>query len=262
MENINKFTLCQDIFINYFLAPRSSRKRQRGLFAPSLEIIGSFNKKVKTLHFDQVYDADNGKQTTVSESLGDVPSGELHVTDVHMPIIEKPDFDKLNLSDLAKTIYSRTCDMKVMSNSIHRLNIDVHYMIAGVHKRIDSVQQTIEQTVTKKLSDSLDKRMTTEINKMKKHVDGKVDDIIRDVQQECRSNIEESQRNIEELMQRLDLQSSKKSDISNNIALVNIKETNNENVLEKVNNFLEDVIQVPVRAVRAERKGAEGEEPG
>ncbi|KAH3693169.1 hypothetical protein DPMN_192571 [Dreissena polymorpha] len=135
--------------------------------------------------------------------------------------MENTDFEAVKIKDLAKMIYSMSCNLQTVANNMHKLNTDVYDKIKGAYKKMSDLRNDIERRVIRKISKSIDKRALTEMNKKKKIVDEKIDDVIRVAQTEFHSNTDDAHRNISEIVYSF----QNKDSIANNIIQRNVEET-------------------------------------
>jgi chaperonin cofactor prefoldin len=65
-----------------------------------------------------------------------------------------------------------TCDMKLMSVNMHRINTDICGMLESVHKRIDTVKKRVKKIKDseQKMVNNIYKGFHEEITKLKQYV--------------------------------------------------------------------------------------------
>jgi hypothetical protein len=222
-------------------------KRKRNISVPDDIILNIENtpvmKKKKTSNSDLSRECHGAAETII-------------VADVNSPVTGKPDFDNLQLPDIAKMIYSVSCEMKVMSVNMHRMNTDMRSMVDAVYKKIDAVEKNVNQRIKdteQRLSNNMDRRFNKEITLLKKLVEDKTSDIYA----ELNENADDAKQSIEDIQTTLaGLQPNNVSDISLNIVIRNVSETRSENVIEKVNNIISEGMKSSVKVTKAERKGS------
>ncbi|KAH3824145.1 hypothetical protein DPMN_125974 [Dreissena polymorpha] len=188
---VDSVLLSQPIAVPVMRTPVNSRKRNRS--APEAD---SERKKVKIASLTSL-DSEKEKRpvskatrnlvnSSKSKKNSDLKSSrpndetnnmsvnsEIYVAEVHFTAGDNPDFTHMDI--LAKMLFTMTCDMRTMSANMQSVNTNMSDMIRKVHERIDVIEKAVEEKVTNKLTSTIDKRITSEINKLNEVVHEKVE---------------------------------------------------------------------------------------
>jgi hypothetical protein len=133
-----------------------------------------------------------------------------------------------------------------ISNDIKKVNHDLS-------DRIDKLEIELEKRLTEKLSDKIcqqvDKRINAEIKRVNKAVDEKLDTVRADVNNDM-DEIQVKLISISDTVRAF----KATEDISNNIILRKLPETNNEHVVNKVQTLIHDILKLSnIEVVTARR---------
>ena len=137
---------------------------------------------------------------------------------------------------------------------ISKLSADVHMMFTSLSDRIDKLEAGLEQRISHKVAQLLDKRVNAELGRIKKEVDSRLD-----------SFKDEIIEDVEEKLNDIQVTSTcEHTDISLNVAIRNLRESVNENLNGKVDTLIKDALKVrDVKVLSTERKGSENKDnPG
>ena len=137
-----------------------------------------------------------------------------------------------------------------MQQLFAKLSADMNMMFMSVNERLDKIDSGLEKRIATKVSQILDKRVNSEMNKIRAHFDSRLEDFkeslradLDDIRTEVKSRDSGSQN------------SHSERDISLNIVIRNLPESHNENVKNKVNLLLRDGLRLSdVSVDEAERK--------
>ena len=131
-------------------------------------------------------------------------------------------------------------------------------MFENLNRKVDTLASEIEERLTKKFSQLLDKRHSKEISKVKSDINSRIDivkeDIYRDIE------------NLDTQVKDLSTERStlvQEDDIALRIVLRNVPETRNENVIDTVNGIMRDGLRLrDVSVKKAERKQSDSQNNG
>ena len=131
---------------------------------------------------------------------------------------------------------------------ISKLSADVHMMFTSLSDRIDKLEAGLEQRISHKVAQLLDKRVNAELGRIKKEVDTRLDSFKDEIMEDMDEKLSGIQIT----------QSCDHTDISLNVAIRNLRETVNENLNGKVDTLIKDALKVrDVKVIATERKGTE-----
>ena len=138
---------------------------------------------------------------------------------------------------------------KTVEQLINKLSTDVRSMFTDMSSRIDRLESGLEQRISKKVAQLLDKRVNAEVSRIKKDVDAQIES----VKDEIAVDIAE----IHEKLETINLERpSSQPDISRNIVIRNLPQSSNERIDTKVNGLLRDGLKLGnITVGSAERKG-------
>ena len=134
------------------------------------------------------------------------------------------------------------------------LSADIRMQFNAMNERIDRLESGLEQKIASKVAQVFDKRITGEVNKLKKAVDDKIESVKSDIKADLSSDIEALNDTIDELVKNQSQGLSMVDDIALNVVIQGLPEQNNENTLLKVNKMLKDGLKVLVECDSAVRK--------
>ena len=118
--------------------------------------------------------------------------------------------------------------------------------------RLDRLESGLEKRISNKVAQILDKRISTEVSRIKKDVDDQISDFKDSIRAEVTADIEDLNEKIDSL--RLDSPVSQ-PDLSRNLIIRNLSETSNERIETNVNTMFRDGLKIrDVSALSAERK--------
>lgn len=127
------------------------------------------------------------------------------------------------------------------------LSADMHMMYNSLHDRIDKFEAGLEQRISNKVAQLLDKRVNTELNRIKKDVDDRVETF----KETFRAEIDEDLNELNNKLNNMNVQIPDTSyDRSLNIAIRGLPESDNENLSNKVNSVIKDGLSVRNVAVK------------
>ena len=126
-------------------------------------------------------------------------------------------------------------------------------MFEDLNRKVDTMASDIENRLSKKFSQLIDKRISNELSKMTREINSRIDTVKSDIYKE----FDELEAQVKDI-------SSVKSDLGPNgdidlrIVLRNVPESRDENVIDKVNGVIREGLKLrDVKVVKAERKQTE-----
>ena len=145
---------------------------------------------------------------------------------------------------------------------ITKLSYDMHMLFGSLSERMDKLESGLEQKIANKVTQLIDKRVNTELSRIRRDIDGKLDSF----KDEMRTNISDELEDINSKIERLSngAESHSSPDIAMNVVIWGLPVTPNENVSNKVNAMFKDALKVAgVSCASAERKIVNsGSKPG
>ena len=122
------------------------------------------------------------------------------------------------------------------------LSADMHKMYTlSLHDRIDKFEAGLEQRISNKVAQLLDKRVNTELNRIKKDVDARLETF----KESFRDEISEELDGLNDKLSNMCVpETASHTDRSLNVAIRGLPESDNENLNSKVNSVLKDGLQI------------------
>ena len=135
-----------------------------------------------------------------------------------------------------------------------KLSSDMNMMFMSVNERLDKIDAGLEQRIATKVGQVLDKRVNSEMNKIKKDFDSRLEDFRQSLRAEVAADLDDirdelnsrepSTQNVQQVR-----------DISLNIVIRNLPESHNENTKTRVNSLFRDGLRLSdVTVEEADRK--------
>lgn len=129
---------------------------------------------------------------------------------------------------------------------INKLSADMHMLFGSITERMDKLESGIEQKIANKVSQILDKRVNTELNRIRKDVDDKLLSMKDSLRDEITEELDVIKARIDSLPVR-DVQSQQRStadDRSLNVVIRGLSETQGEDTRAKVNKLIRDGLKI------------------
>jgi len=148
-----------------------------------------------------------------------------------------------------------------MTKMISKLSANMRSMFGDVNARIISLEENLDQKLTHKFNQILDKRVNSEATKIRKEVNSTIDTLRKDIDQDLKlveDKLEEISKSVRE-----NRSSPTSPDISKNIIVRNLFEGRNENLKLKVAAlFTEGLTLSRIGPFTVERKETKYRRPG
>ena len=149
-----------------------------------------------------------------------------------------------------------------MEQLFAKMSSDINMMFMSVNERLDKLDSGLEQRIANKVAQLLDKRVNTELNRVRKDIDSRLDDF--------KSSIKADLADLDDIRDEISTRVSttpnipQQKDLSLNIVIRNLPESHNENAKSKVNAIFRDGLKLSDISVEdAERKQSHSEsKPG
>lgn len=160
-----------------------------------------------------------------------------------------------------KTVTVTSADVHVdgktsIEQMLSKLSADMHMLFSSLSERVNDLEKGLEQKIANKVAQVLDKRVTTEMNRIRKDVDERMSDIKESICDEFKAEIVLVNTKIESLSNSATVNNSD-NDITLNIVIRDLPETENENTAIKVNKLIKDGLKVHgVTCKSADRKNS------
>lgn len=155
-------------------------------------------------------------------------------------------------SDAESSTDVRDIGPSSLETLITKLSADMHTLFSSLSERVDKLEKGLEQKIANKVAQVLDKRVTSEMNRIRKEVDKHIENVTESIREEVKADLETVNSKIDSLSNR---DTNTVSDITLNIVIKNLPESENENVSNKVNKFLKDGLKLKdVTCDHADRK--------
>lgn len=124
---------------------------------------------------------------------------------------------------------------------ITKLAVDVREMFSDLSCRIDRLESGLEQRISSKVAQLLDKRVNVELNRIKRDVDNHIDSFKESLKAEVAADIADVSDRIDNL--RIGAATSQ-PDLSRNLIIRNLPESTNEKIDSKVNSIFRDGLKI------------------
>jgi len=170
---------------------------------------------------------------------------------------------KSSESSLVETVDDSERQVSVVESAIQKLSADMHMMFSALDERLGKLESGIEQRIANKVAQLLDKRVNSEMSKVRKDVDARLETFKESLKDEVTADIAEINTKLQNLSTAQTYAAAASGptppqpDRSLNVVIRGLPSTNNERVIEKVNVLIKDGLRVnDVSCVSAERKQA------
>ena len=143
-------------------------------------------------------------------------------------------------------------DVLMLTQLINKLSIDMRNMFSNVTTRIDNLETSLERKITQKVNQIVDKRINSEVGKVRKEMNSVVENIRSDFDSDIKS-VEDKLTEISKKVESTD--SSQDKDLSCNVVIRNLPESVNENLKGKVSALMREGLKLnDVSICKVERK--------
>ncbi|MEW8548224.1 MAG: hypothetical protein AB2693_32370 [Candidatus Thiodiazotropha sp.] len=138
---------------------------------------------------------------------------------------------------------------------IDKLSSDMNMMFLSLNERFDKMESSLEQRISSKVAQLLDKRVNSELSKIRKDVDTRMDDFKESIKADLAADLDDIRDELKSHQPTMDHVSAQAKDLSLNIVIRNLPESQNENIMNKVNALFKDGLRLSDISVSdAERK--------
>ena len=128
----------------------------------------------------------------------------------------------------------------------------MHMLFTSLSERIDKLESGLEQRISTKVAQLLDKRVNVELGRIKKDVDSKLNTFRDTLREEVADDLQEINDKLSSIATPV---TNNTPDISLNVVIRNLPESTNENVNEKVNLLIANGLKInSVSVASTERK--------
>ncbi|CAC5415627.1 unnamed protein product [Mytilus coruscus] len=144
--------------------------------------------------------------------------------------------------------------MLMVTKMISNLSVDMQSMFGEINNRINDLEANFERKITQKINQVIDKRISTEVSKVKKDVNLAVDTL--------RQNFDQDLKIVEDKLN--DISKSVKHtgerDISYNLVVRNLPKSANENLNLKISALMREGLKIQIISFSSvERKRSRNE---
>ena len=138
---------------------------------------------------------------------------------------------------------------------IKKMSTDMNMMFLALNEKFEKMESGLEQRISNKVAQLLDKRVNSELKKMKSDVDTKIDDFKESIRADLAADLDDIREELRTVRPSADSITSRTKDLSQNVVIRNLPESHNENVKNKVNALFRDGLRLTDISVKdAERK--------
>ena len=123
-----------------------------------------------------------------------------------------------------------------------KMSSDMHMQFTCLAERIDKLESGLEERISSKVAQLLDKRVNVELTRIKKDVNARLDTFRETLREELADDMETLNTKVSSLVS--SEQRSPSSGISLNVVIRNLPESLNENLDEKINVLIKDSLSV------------------
>ena len=156
--------------------------------------------------------------------------------------------------------------IRKLSSDMHAMHANTQKMMNELNERMVSMERDLEKKITTNITKTVDKRITTEMTKMRKEIDSKV----QSAKDEFMTDLNNMAEDIRDLTRQVENSSEEKQKpelnekhLALNIAVRNVGEKPRENVKHEVNRIIKDGIVIyDVEVSKAERRLSSDNKPG
>ena len=135
-----------------------------------------------------------------------------------------------------------------------KLSADMNMMFMSVNERLDKIDSGLEKRIATKMSQILDKRVNSEMNKIRADFDSRLENFKESLRAEVAADLNDIRTEVKS-RDSGSQNSHSERDISLNIVIRNLPESHNENIKNKVNSLLRDGLRLSdVSVDETERK--------
>ncbi|CAG2217084.1 unnamed protein product [Mytilus edulis] len=139
-------------------------------------------------------------------------------------------------------------DVRVLSQMISTLSHDMRNMFGDMNTRINDLERNLERKITVKVNQIIDKRVNSEIKKVRSEVNAVVDSLRLDIDED----LQVVEKKLEDFSNQITNQST--SNIDCNLVIRNLPESTNENIVSKVSALFREGLKVQITPINCERK--------
>jgi predicted transposase YbfD/YdcC len=142
-----------------------------------------------------------------------------------------------------------------LEHLITKLSADMH-MLFSSSERMDKLESGLEKRIANKVSQLLDKIMNSEMIRIRKDVDERIEAATEALRVNVAEDIQNVSAKITSLASNTGLGSNTPEDITKNFVIRGLPETHKENIVNKVNALFKGGLKVP--DVTCSNSGAQG----
>ncbi|VDH91699.1 Hypothetical predicted protein [Mytilus galloprovincialis] len=139
-------------------------------------------------------------------------------------------------------------DLRILSQMISTLSHDMRNMFGDMNTRINDLERNLERKITVKVNQIIDKRVSSEIKKVRSEVNAVVDSLRLDIDED----LQVIEKKLEDFSKQITNQST--SNIDCNLVIRNLPESTNENIESKVSALFREGLKVQITPINCERK--------
>lgn len=135
-----------------------------------------------------------------------------------------------------------------------KLSADMNMMFMSVNERLDKIDSGLEKRIATKVSQILDKRVNSEMNKIRTDFESRLVEFKESLRAEVTADLDDLRDEVKS-RESTTQSTNNESDISLNIVIRNLPESHSENTKNKVNSLLRDGLRLfDISVEDAERK--------
>ncbi len=132
---------------------------------------------------------------------------------------------------------------------IAKLSADMHMLFGSLTERMDKLESGLEQRIATKVSQLLDKRVNSELGRVRKDVDTRLDSFKDNLRTEVAAELDDMSTKLDKKLDTIATQNrasntANTSDITLNVVIRDLPETQNENTKSKVNAMIRDGLRL------------------
>ncbi|KAH3887786.1 hypothetical protein DPMN_011808 [Dreissena polymorpha] len=122
-----------------------------------------------------------------------------------------------------------------------KLSSDMLLLCSNLNERMDKMESNLEQKITTKISQLLDKRISSEVSRIRKDVDSKLTEIRSEIKADLKSDLDEMSVRMDSLAEACKTEEN----IDLNVVIRNLPESQGENIEHKVSALFREGLKLP-----------------
>ena len=127
---------------------------------------------------------------------------------------------------------------------IAKLSTDMNMMFLSLNEKFEKMESGLEQRISNKVAQLLDKHVNSELKKIKTDVESRMDDFKEIIKADLAADLDDSREELSTIKSTTDSTPSQAKDLSQNVVIRNLPENQNENIKNKVKTLFRDELRL------------------